>query len=379
VRSQGSLHTYRRRGAFIVAALTSILVMAGVAAAGSGGGIDAPGTPEVRDVTCKERCAGMRAAAEGSKVELRGRNLDYTNRVLFAADGSGRVEARPEAVSAEAVEVKVPAGAATGKPKLVTGSGQEAEAPVALEIVPDDQIGSSNDFRVRDLAAKPPKGYFAGRKRAAASFLLDSASAQDVRVDVIADDGTVVSSILKEDQPPGAPTKIGWNGKTDAGEVAPNGSYEFEVKSLSGGEGGAVAFEQYDHQFPVRGPHVYGDGLGAGRGHRGQDLAADCETRLVAARGGKVKAKGYQADGAGNYVVIDGKGTDVDYAYMHMIDPAIVDEGEKVKTGEKIGAVGSTGRSTGCHLHFEMWNGPWYEGGKVMDPTPHLKKWDDWS
>jgi murein DD-endopeptidase MepM/ murein hydrolase activator NlpD len=378
VRSQGSLHT-SRRWAFAVACLTSIVFTAGAALAASGGGIGAPGTPEVRDVTCQEKCAGMRAAAEGSTVELRGQNLGYASQVLFASQGSGRVEASPESVSDETVTVRVPDGAATGKPKLVTGSGQEAEAPVALEVVSKDQIGSGEGFRVRDLTAKPPKGFFAGRKRAAASFLLDSGSPQDVRVDVIAEDGSVVSSIVKEDQPAGAPAKIGWNGKTDAGDVAPNGQYQFEVKPLPGGEGGRVDFEQYDHQFPVRGAHVYGDGLGAGRGHRGQDLAADCETRLVAARGGKVKAKGYQADGAGNYVVIDGKGTDVDYAYMHMVDPAIVNEGDKVKTGEKIGAVGSTGRSTGCHLHFEMWNGPWYEGGKVMDPTPHLKKWDDWS
>ena len=321
----------------------------------------------------------MRAAAEGSRVELRGRNLSYGTEVRFPSRGDSRIATKVDVVSAEAVEVTVPAGAATGKPELVTGSGQLAEAPVALEIVPRDQIGSGSGFRVRDLTAKPSKGYFAGRKQAAASFLLDSSDPQDVRVDVVADDGTVVSNIVKEDQPAGAPTRIGWNGKTDSGAVAPNGQYQFAVRPLAGGEGGTVNFEQYDHQFPIRGVHVYGDGLGAGRGHRGQDLAADCGTRLVAARGGKVKATGYQASGAGNYIVIDGKGTDVDYVYMHMLDPSIVGEGETVKTGEKIGEVGSSGRSTGCHLHFEMWDGPWYEGGEVIDPTPALKRWDEWS
>ena len=41
------------------------------------------------------------------------------------------------------------------------------------------------------------------------------------------------------------------------------------------------------------------------------------------------------------------------------------------------GVVGSTGRSTACMLHFEMWTAPgWYRGGKVADPTPYLKDWD---
>jgi murein DD-endopeptidase MepM/ murein hydrolase activator NlpD len=41
--------------------------------------------------------------------------------------------------------------------------------------------------------------------------------------------------------------------------------------------------------------------------------------------------------------------------------------------------MGATGNASGCHLHFEMWDGPWQQGGSVMDPTPHLKRWDEWS
>jgi murein DD-endopeptidase MepM/ murein hydrolase activator NlpD len=363
---------------FISSLVASLAIASGIAF-GEGGGIAAPGQPEIRDLACQDRCAGVRAAAPGSKIELRGNNLAYVSEVTFDADQGSRVGSEPKSVSEDAVEVEVPRGAATGKPKVVDSTGNEATSPAALEIVPESEIGSGEGFRARDLVAKPDKGYFAGRKRAAARFVVDSGSPQDVRVDVIADDGSVVSSVVKEDQAPRAPTKIGWNGKTDAGDIAPNGEYKFDVKPLGGGEGDRVAFEQYDHQFPLRGPHSYGDGLGAGRGHRGQDLAADCNSRLVAARGGKVKAKGYQASGAGNYVVIDGKGTDLDYVYMHMIEPATVDQGEKVKTGDKVGKVGSTGRSTGCHLHFEMWRGGWYSGGEVIDPTPHLKRWDKWS
>jgi murein DD-endopeptidase MepM/ murein hydrolase activator NlpD len=51
-----------------------------------------------------------------------------------------------------------------------------------------------------------------------------------------------------------------------------------------------------------------------------------------------------------------------------------------VRTGEPIGAVGSTGSSTACHLHFELWTAPgWYEGGSPIDPLALLRKWDSYS
>ena len=121
------------------------------------------------------------------------------------------------------------------------------------------------------------------------------------------------------------------------------------------------------HQFPVRGPHGYGEyaaRFGGGRGHQGQDIMAACGTPLVAARGGVVKVKQYHS-AAGYYIVIDGEQTSVDYAYMHMAEPAIVAKGERVKTGQPIGIVGRTGRASACHLHFEEWSGPGLVQGRL--------------
>lgn len=129
--------------------------------------------------------------------------------------------------------------------------------------------------------------------------------------------------------------------------------------------------------FPIKGAHTYGDGIGAGRGHQGQDLLAKCGKPIVAAQAGKVRFVDYQASGAGNYVVIKSKETKFDYVYMHMERKATVSRGDTVDAGQQLGTVGTTGRSTACHLHFEMWTKPgWYRGGKVTSPKPYLKAWD---
>ena len=51
-------------------------------------------------------------------------------------------------------------------------------------------------------------------------------------------------------------------------------------------------------------------------------------------------------------------------------------EGDRVATGQRLADVGSTGSSSGPHLHFEIWSGAWYGGGHAIDPLPDLKRWD---
>lgn len=140
------------------------------------------------------------------------------------------------------------------------------------------------------------------------------------------------------------------------------------------------------HVFPLRGVFSYGsdDGrFGAGRGtraHQGQDLLAEEGTPVVAPRSGTIKYVEYQAAGAGWYVILDGDGEDLDYAFMHLKEGSIaVRKGEQVDQGQRLASAGSSGRSTASHLHFEVWQGPWYDGGKPIDPLPLLEQWETWS
>jgi murein DD-endopeptidase MepM/ murein hydrolase activator NlpD len=140
------------------------------------------------------------------------------------------------------------------------------------------------------------------------------------------------------------------------------------------------------HVFPLRGVFSYGGPearFGAARDghtHQGQDLFADEGIPVVAPRSGTVEYVEYQAGGAGWYVVLDGDAEDLDYAFMHLKEGSIpVVKGEHVDQGQRLGSVGHTGDAEGNHLHFEIWQGPWYNGGHVVDPLPYLQQWQQWS
>lgn len=129
--------------------------------------------------------------------------------------------------------------------------------------------------------------------------------------------------------------------------------------------------------FPVAGRYDFGTGtnrFGGGRNHKGQDILARCGLRVVAALAGTVSKAAYEG-GAGNHVVVEAPdGTS--QVYMHMRDRAIVKRGDSVTAGQQLGFVGTTGRSSACHLHFELWTAPgWYRGGTAVDPLAALQRW----
>jgi murein DD-endopeptidase MepM/ murein hydrolase activator NlpD len=136
------------------------------------------------------------------------------------------------------------------------------------------------------------------------------------------------------------------------------------------------------HHFPVAGPYDLGgeDALfGAprsGHRHQGQDIAAAEGTPVVAPYAGTVEFVRFQDSGAGWYIVLDGDGEDRDYVFMHLRAGSIlVAATQRVSAGQLIAQVGSTGSSSGPHLHFEVWVGGWYAGGEPLDPLPLLKQW----
>ena len=115
--------------------------------------------------------------------------------------------------------------------------------------------------------------------------------------------------------------------------------------------------------WPVNGPITSGFGWRWGRMHEGIDIGVPCGTPIHAAASGTVIYAGWM-DGYGNFVVID-HGNGLATAYGHQ--SAIYVSGGSVSQGQSIGAVGSTGHSTGCHLHFEV-----RVNGTPVDPLGYL-------
>jgi murein DD-endopeptidase MepM/ murein hydrolase activator NlpD len=95
--------------------------------------------------------------------------------------------------------------------------------------------------------------------------------------------------------------------------------------------------------------------------HAGLDFAAPQGTPVYATADGIVKLAGNTGDGYGNHVIINhGYGYQTLYGHLFRIKARV---GQKVKRGEVIGWVGSTGKSTGPHLHYEV-----HKNGRPLDP-----------
>jgi murein DD-endopeptidase MepM/ murein hydrolase activator NlpD len=99
--------------------------------------------------------------------------------------------------------------------------------------------------------------------------------------------------------------------------------------------------------------------------HTGQDFGSPCGADVTAAAGGTVVFAGWHDGGGGNRVEIDhGNGLKTTYNHLESFHVSV---GQHLKRGEPLGKVGSTGASTGCHLHFETWL-----NGELTDPVPWL-------
>jgi murein DD-endopeptidase MepM/ murein hydrolase activator NlpD len=109
-----------------------------------------------------------------------------------------------------------------------------------------------------------------------------------------------------------------------------------------------VSFKYISSSFNPRRLHPV---TGQVRAHRGIDFAARTGTPVVASGNGKVIKAGYSKYN-GNYVFIR-HGSQYVTKYLHL-NKRLIKTGQKVKQGERIGTVGSTGRVTGAHLHYEF-------------------------
>ena len=162
---------------------------------------------------------------------------------------------------------------------------------------------------------------------------LQSVSASDAAAVQISRDGFTVSEAPKP---------------TSYTASASSGAWSILVPSQLSDQGWALpVLGRISSPFGPR-PNKPVDGVGGY--HNGTDIAAACGRPVFAATGGKIVDAGYQGS-YGNWVLIDhGNGVETGYAHNSKV---LVDAGQMVVAGEIIAVVGTTGASSGCHVHFE--------------------------
>lgn len=182
-----------------------------------------------------------------------------------------------------------------------------------------------------------------------------------------------------EDDQPAAPADVA-PGTTAAGQAqAPEANQLTSVpEAVATPEPAPADAASTPPNKPTPVPWPYGDGhfiwpvhgvvsQGYSDRHKALDIAADFGAPVVAADNGVVKKAGWSPTGYGLRVVVD---HNIDYVtlYAHLSD-IVVKEGQVVEKGQVIGYVGSTGNSTGPHVHFEI-----RDFGYLVDPLPLLEQ-----
>lgn len=142
-----------------------------------------------------------------------------------------------------------------------------------------------------------------------------------------------------------------------ASDKAPERTEPKQSPSLSNGE----AFI-----WPVLAPISSPFGPRDGGFHYGLDLAANAGTSIHAAKSGTVVFAGVLTNSGNTVILKHSDGTRTLYAHCSRL---LVHVGQEVHQGDVVGLVGSTGHSTGPHLHFEV-----YVNDKIQDPLPYLPK-----
>ena len=135
------------------------------------------------------------------------------------------------------------------------------------------------------------------------------------------------------------------------------------LPALPGAEGESVGNQSFI--WPTKGVFTSGFGWRWGRMHKGIDIANNVGTPIVAAKDGVVKFSGWSS-GYGYLVELaHADGSSTRYAHNSRL---LVRKGQMIPQGVKISLMGSTGRSTGPHLHFEIRQ----RGGSALDPMAKL-------
>ena len=174
---------------------------------------------------------------------------------------------------------------------------------------------------------------------------------------------TVIAYGIKEKEVETKPSNSG--SSSNSSSSSSNSSSSSSSSNSSNSSSSSSSSGKYIH--PLKGAGSISSGYGPrwGTYHYGLDFAASAGTPIYAARAGKVIYSGYNQGGYGKLIILEhSDGTQTYYAHCSSL---YVNVGESVGQGERIAGVGTTGDSTGNHLHFEI-----RINGRPVNPANYL-------
>lgn len=232
----------------------------------------------------------------------------------------------------------------------------------------------------------PAPSAFAQSPAAISSDIARLAAATEARVQQIEQRQKILAAMIAGQKvDPGMIAQLGYNLSTDA-SAARGGPFDSATqadptfkslftswKKLDNLADGAIAVPS---DKPVKtAEFTSGYGIrsdpfqGRAARHQGIDLAAPVGTPIFATADGVVSDAGWNSGGYGNLVKLDhGRGIETRYGHLSAI---MVHAGQRVARGDLIARMGSTGRSTGSHLHYEV-----RIDGRAVNPIPFMKSND---
>ena len=267
--------------------------------------------------------------------------------------------AAPLAAAAAGIDEAAPAEPIAQAPAAAPQAAA-AISPVALPGA-TDAAAATTEAAVEERAAE---GDAASRSEERTA----PAAAEDAAEDEAESTGIEVS--VPEPEPEPVVTEAAAGAEGAVGTASSEGTDS--VEGSDSAEGEAVVGSDSGYIRPSSGPITSGYGgrihpvLGYYKGHDGVDFGAACGAPVKAAKSGTVVAVEYH-HASGNRVKIDhGNGVVTGYYHLQGFNTSV---GATVAQGDTIGYVGSTGRSTGCHLHFAKMD----EAGNYSDPMSLLR------
>lgn len=185
----------------------------------------------------------------------------------------------------------------------------------------------------------------------------------------------IKSGNIKEYGMVGQSVNVGYNKYNVTQQASEGGKTSAKVVAGKSSTGTLAPFAgmRVNHGYSPNGGGNYASQIGFNGGrHYGIDFGGKSGQAVYTPHGGVVVKSGWSQYGGGNQVEVYNKAMDKTFTFMHMLGDLAVKTGQTVQAGQRIGSMGSTGNSTGTHLHFQANHGKGLSNARSVNPAAYL-------